>query len=536
MKPAGLLLLCALAIAQITRASDTPKRPINLLFIITDQQRWDTLACGGNPVIKTPNLDRIAREGARFTGMYSSCPVCVPARTVILTGRSCGTNQITGNNDFDNPALPTFSTFDQILISKGWRGEYHGKWHAPYKYTLEYSEPVRWSVGKKRPAGTKADINESEAFLKYIDANVPARPLRPGEQLANMYNRPYTPDSLDGAYGRPSEEVQRLMRDREAGAAAQIGQGFSYGCLDVPPEHTHTAYTVKEGLAALERLKDGPFTLTVSIGPPHPPMVLPKPYYGMYPPEKMPVPASIADPRTDSPYFKSGRAPDAYRDSAKVQQMISDYYGLITLDDDWIGRLLDRLDALDLSDHTLVVFTADHGEMLGDHGMLSKFVFFEGSAHIPLLMRLPGVIPAGTVVKAPVAQIDLFSTILDYCGIGGHESEGASLRPLIEGRDGGAKRIAVSEWNGTAVPGFMVFDGRWKLLFGRGRLARSTDALYDLQNDPYELHNVNANEADREKSRPQAERMKALLVAWLERVKSPFLDEVKARPVAKSAQ
>src|SRR5262249_14609963 len=148
--------------------------------------------------------------------------------------------------------------------------------------------------------------------------------------------------------------------------------------------------------------------------------------------------------------------------------------------------ILDRLDELNLTDHTLVIFTADHGEMLGDHGMFSKFVFFEGSAHIPLLMRLPGVIPAGKIVDAPVAQIDVFSTILDYCGFPGHASEGNDMRPLIEGKEDGSKRYVVSEWNGTAVPGFMVFDGRWKLLFGRGITARSLDALYDLQDDPNE--------------------------------------------------
>ncbi|HEY2572669.1 MAG TPA: sulfatase-like hydrolase/transferase, partial [Verrucomicrobiaceae bacterium] len=324
-----------------------PRRP-NVLFIITDQQRWDTLACGGNKIIKTPNLDRIAREGARFTRMYSSCPVCVPARTVILTGRSCETTHVQGNGDLDRDDLPTFPTFDQILIRQGWRGEYHGKWHSPYKYALDYANGVRWVNGKRGPPGTKADMSESEAFLRYLDQNVPARPLRPGEQLANLYNRPYVPDPLDGAFGRPPEEVQKIMRDRDKGSSMQIGQGFSYGCLDVPPQHTMAAWTVKEGIAALDRLKDGPFTLTVSIGPPHPPMVLPRPYYDMYPPEQMPVPASIDDPRADSPYLKSTNAPPGYRDKAKVQRMISDYYGLITLDDDWIGRLLARLDELHL--------------------------------------------------------------------------------------------------------------------------------------------------------------------------------------------
>ena len=132
MKPSHhFALLGFLFLSCITHAANARKRPVSLLFIITDQQRWDTLACGGNQIIKTPNLDRLAREGARFTGMYSSCPVCVPARTVILTGQSCSTNRVITNNDFDDPALPTFPTFDQILIRKGWRGEYHGKWHAP---------------------------------------------------------------------------------------------------------------------------------------------------------------------------------------------------------------------------------------------------------------------------------------------------------------------------------------------------------------------------------------------------------------------
>ncbi len=524
MKPWFLLSLL------IGAAAHAAKPPVNVLFIITDQQRWDTLGCGGNKVIKTPNLDRLAAQGARFTRMYSSCPVCVPARTVMLTGHSCESNHVSQNDDVDKTDLPGFPTFDQVLISQGWKGEYYGKWHSPYGYALQYSNAVRW-VNGPRPPGSRAELSESKAYLKYLDEHVPLRPLQPGEQLANLYNRPYRPDPLDGSYGRAPEEVQKLMKDRKAGAAAQIGQGFSYGCLDVPPEHTLAAWTVKEGIEALDRLKDSPFSLTVSIGPPHPPMVLPRPYYGMYPAKDMPVPASINDPRSDSPYLKNVNAPDAYRDPAKVRQMISDYYGLITLDDEWIGRLLARLDELRLSDHTLVVFTADHGELLGDHGMLSKFVFYEGSAHIPLLMRLPGVIPAGTVVQAPVAQIDLFSTILDYCGQPAHESEGSGLRPLIEGRDNGEGRIVVSEWHATALPGFMVTDGRYKLMFGRGLNARSVDALYDLQEDPDELHNLLARTADFDKARPEAERLKQRLVAWLERAKAACLPEVRARPL-----
>ena len=509
------------AAAGIAAVPDAPKRTVNLLFIMTDQQRFDALGCAGNKVIKTPNLDRLARDGVRFENAYTCCPVCSPARTVILTGHSIESIKVTNNKDIRRTDLPNLPTFDQILLRNGYRGEFHGKWHCPYQFALDYNWPVRW-VNGKRPPGCQAEFSESEALVKYIEENVPSHPLRPGELIANMYRRPYQPDPLDGAYGK---------------GQADVFQGTSYGCLDVPPEHTHTAWTAKEGLEGLERLKGGPFTLTISIGPPHPPMVLPRPYYGMYPAAEMPVPASIDDPRTDSPYRNVGGGKDpAYRDKDKIRQMISDYYGLVTEVDDWVGRILDRLNELGLADNTLVVFTSDHGEMLGDHGMYSKFVFYEGSVHIPLLMRLPGVIPARTVIKAPVSHLDLFATILDYCGMAAPESQGESLRPLIEDKSDGAERFVVSEWSATAVPGFMVFDGRWKLIFGRSADARSIDALYDLKSDPNELRNLLADSVEWEQHRIEAERLKGLLVGWLHRVNSPHLESVTTRRVTRESE
>ena len=537
--PVASLRLCALAAgflvlngAPAAEVSGAAKRPVNLLFIITDQQRFDALGCAGNPVLKTPNLDRLAREGVRFANAYSSCPVCVPARTTILTGHSIQSNKVTGNGDVSREDVPDFLTFDQVLLRHGYRGEYHGKWHSPYKFALDYTRPVLWLNGKQAPPGSKAEMSESEAFKAYIAAHVPARELKLGEHIANMYGRAYLPDAMDPT---SSSEPNQLpaTRKKKARAPEVSDQATTYGCLvDVPPEHTLTAWTAKQGLEALERLKGGAFTLTISIGPPHPPMVLPKPYFGMYPARSMPVPTSIGDARTNSPYARNaGNMGDPYHDPAKVQQMISDYYGLVSLDDEWIGRILDRLQELGLAETTLVVFTSDHGEMLGDHGMNSKTVFYEGSAHIPLLMRLPGVIPAGTVVKAPVAQIDYCSTILDYLGVSGPPTEGSSLRPLVEGKDDRKDQIAVSEWAKGPVPGYMACDGRWKLMFGRSADAPSLDALYDLKTDPQELNNLLGHNADREQHRAEAERMKQLLVRWLEKVKSPELKNVKARPV-----
>lgn len=517
---AASLSLPCVVVAASAAAPAAARRPINLLFLMTDQQRWDAMSCAGNAVLRTPQLDRLAAEGARFARFYSSCPVCVPARTVILTGHALESNRVWSNANVTTTELPAaFLSFDQVLLRQGYRGEYYGKWHAPYQLALDYTRPVRWLNGRTPPPGSRADMSDSDAYRQYVARHVPRSAPKPGQLLQKNGVWPYTPIPLDENYGRANP--------------AKGSQAESYGRLEIPPEHSSTAYTAREGIEALERLKDGPFTLTVSLDPPHPPMMVSEPYYSRYPPATIPVPPSLADSRANSPYADRGRsAPDAlYRDPQNIRQMISIYYGMVAEVDDWIGRILRRLEELGLAQDTLVVFTSDHGEELGDHGLHGKFVFHEGSVRVPLLLRLPGVIPAGTVVSAPASHLDLFATILDYLRQPARPTEGRSLRPLIEGREDGSGRIAVAEWPSTQVPGFMVTDGRWKLLFGRSAAAKSLDALYDLQRDPHEMHNLIGRNPDRESYRTEATRMKRLLTEWLARVKSPLLDSVAARPV-----
>lgn len=519
----SLTLLVALRLAAILLAplasihpAEAPKKPLNLLFIITDQQRWDAMGCAGNPILKTPNLDQLARDGARFTAFYSACPVCVPARTAILTGRSLESNRVLSNGDVHREDAAPFPSFDQILLRDGYRGEYHGKYHSPYKLALDYSEPVRWLNGKNPPPGCKAPMSEAEAYRAYVNANVPKREPRAGELMQRGIL--YQPIPLDAYYGKPIPK--------------KASQAESYGRFEMSPEHSISAFTAREGLAALERLKDGPFTLTISLDPPHPPMIVPEPYYSMYPPDEIPVPESISASRANSPYpEKPGPLSRGYRLPSNIRQMRSIYYGMVSEVDDWVGRILKRVDDLGLRKNTLVVFTSDHGEMLGDHGMHGKFVFHDGSARVPLLLRLPGKIPANTVIEAPASHLDLFPTLLDYLGKTGHESDGISLRSLIEGREKGTDRVAVSEWPTTRTPGFMISDGRWKLLYGRAAKAPSLDALYDLQTDPHEMNNLIGRNPDRERVRQEVGRMKGLLIEWLTRVKSPHLESVRARPL-----
>ena len=534
MRPLLSACLLGLPLASAVQAAEGPRRPVNLIFIVTDQQRFDAMGCAGNTVVKTPNMDRLAREGVRFTRAYAGCPVCGPARATMLTGCTNETNRVVDNGIADHkdstPAqVPRLPTFDQILLRNGYRGEYHGKWHCPYHWAQDYSRPVRWLNGKTPPAGSTADGSDAETFKRFISDHVPLRPLRPGEKMEGRYGRPYLPDALDPNHAPASDATPA-----GAGPVKKSSQGETYGCLvDIPLDYTLTAYAARQGLEALDRLKGGPFTLTISIDPPHPPFVIPRPYYGMYPASAIPLPTTIADPRINSPYLIRDTPGDGnpYGNPDRVREMRSVYYGMVTEVDTWVGRILDRVQELGLAERTLVIFTSDHGEMLGDHGMHSKNIFLDGSVRIPLIMRLPGVIPAGTVVDAPVSQVDYLATILDYLQMPAPANEGRSLKPLVDGSEQGQGRVVFSEWPVSNVPGFMVCDGRWKLLFGRGPDIASLDALYDLVKDPNELTNLLGGNPAIEQYRPEAERLKGLLVARLRSIKSPNAEAVAARPV-----
>jgi len=524
----------AFAISLPASAEAKPKAKINLLFIITDQQRFDTMSCAGAQVIKTPNLDRLAGEGAYFENAYTSCPICVPARAVILTGCGIDTVRVTGNGDYDRPDVANIPTFDNILARNGYHTEYHGKWHTPYKFAATYKNKVR-QVGKHSRG---ADVpGQAAAYKAWLDGkDIKSRDIGAGELLDNGSKRPYTPDAMDWRFGKSQDhwdQVRKQNRDKNKRKKQMnpLSQAGSYGCLHIPATCTRTAFVGTEVLDALDRIKNKPFSLTCSFGPPHPPMILPKPYYGMYPPDKIEPPKSIDDPMDTSPYARRAAEPEMrrYRNKAHARQMASNYFGMVREIDDWVGRILDRLDKNGLTNNTLVIFTSDHGEMLCDHGMHSKMVFYEGSSHIPLLMRLPGAIRRGSVVKAPVAHVDLFATILDYLSISARKSEGRSLRPLIDGKGNGGIDFCVSQWRSGNGPNFMLRTNRWKFLTSYNPKSQTVDALYDLDADPHEMNNLIGKNPNRKKNLPQAEKLKTKLVGWLKKTKSPHLRGILAR-------
>lgn len=481
----------------------------NLLFIITDQQRFDAMGYAGNKVIKTPNLDRLAKKGAFFRNAYSPCAVCGPSRSSMLTGTRIETNGVTSNTetyDYSEKEVMTMPTFDEILAQNGYNCEYYGKWHAMSSHAGVYKNPVQYAENGKYVFGSGGQSHIWEGYLNSL-GSIPEPGT--GQFKDGMSKYPYIANPLDRFYGMSYQELK----------ASNLvhSQPDQHGKLLLNVEHTMTAFQAKQTLEALERLKDKTFSLTCSFHFPHSPMLVPEPYYGMYPVEQMITPFSINDPMENSPYSNSNsrKSRTEYADPEKIKYMISEYYGIISEIDDWIGKILDKLDALGIADNTLIIFTSDHGEMLGAHGMREKNIFLEESARIPLLISFPGKIKTETKVNGYVSLVDLFPTILDYLNVPEAKSDGKSLRGLIDGTDTNHGKYVVTEWDRENNPNYMVVKDGWKLIIPYTIHSTVINAMYDLNTDPYEMNNLLGSNTERENHKGKAEELRGCLLEWL---------------------
>ncbi len=484
----------------------------NLLFIITDQQRFDTVSCAGNRILKTPNIDRIAREGVWFENTHTQCAVCVPARACILTGCTTANTRVISNAQAyvpeDTGVMP-MKTFDEILSENGYECEYYGKWHSPVFRARIYNNPVTAAGIHKTELGP----GKKASYLKYLGPLYPKRELREGELEDTLTERPYVPDPID----RRSD-----LKKKGLDSDIKVGQSDIHGVTTIPAEYHIPAWEAGQTLLALDRLKDGPFSITCSFHHPHPPYLASEKYIKMYPPEKMVPPASIGDEMTDSPYLKVRKRTDGkYSDPKMIQYFISEYYALVKEIDDWVGQILDKLDELGLTDNTLVIFTSDHGEMLGSHGMRGKFCFYEESSHVPMMIRFPGKIKPATIVKAPVSSMDLFATILDYLEMPPHPSDSSSLRGLIEGAVNEDDTYVVTEWLSDlqGKPSHMVLKGGWKLMRPDSSAKKVKMALYNLNDDPHELKNLLADGADSKTYAVKAAELETCFQDWIIRTR-----------------
>jgi len=506
-------------------ASASDSQP-NLLIIMTDQQRFDALSAAGNTVLQTPNIDRIANEGVMFETAYTPVPVCGPTRTSILTGLSIDNTGIFRNQDaYESELYRGGASFDMILSGAGYKTGYYGKWHSPQQLAAHYDNLDDYHV-----TATSGSVGMgpgmAERYRDYLDA-VGIPEVEPGDyddlpagQLIDTYSkRAYQPNPMDKRFG--------LSESQDVG---KVSQGHIHGALQIDTTKSITAMEAEGVMDAIDRLAGDPFSLTVSFHYPHPPFTPAEPYASMYDPGKMPLPPSMTDPMENSPYTNANKSYSGprYRDPENIRHFIATYYGLVKEIDDWVGKILDRLDHHGLTDKTLVIFVSDHGEMLGSHGMSGKNIFYDESVQVPFLMRLPGVIPAGTRVQNPVSTRDIFPTIMDYLGQPYQKDlDSQSLRGVIEGRE--IRDFVVSEWREmSSVPTYMIRSGDWKLLISKLPDAKSKDALYNLKDDPFEMNNL-LFKGMPEGHASVAVDLKSKLISWLKEVGSPSVQGVRDR-------
>jgi len=494
----------------------------NILIIMTDQQAWNAVGYAGNKMIKTPNLDRLTREGVNFSQAITPCPVCVPARTSILTGRLTETTTIRENGDVKTGDC-YYPTFDEILAKRGYATEVYGKFHSPEHMAGVYMNPP-----VKGMTGTDPIVHWEPIYVKYIQENFKKRPLKSGEMYETSFyggTVPYKLDPTDRYYKYlptgiiPEDEQKR-----------KLSQADVHGVLDLRADFTITAVQGKQAISALERLKNEQFILTCSFHCPHVPITPSEPYASLYKAKDMLTPVSIEDRRENSPY-NPGRIDLPYNEKDKVQYMTANYYAFVTEIDDWVGKILNKLEELKLAENTLVVFVSDHGEMLGAHGMRGKFCFYEESVRVPFLIRYPGKIKAGQTISTPVSVLNIFPTILDYAGVKSIATDGYSLKGVLEGTASPKYDFAVSEWqwkNGN-VPSIMIRTENWKLMTTHRTGGKNIEALFDLKNDPFEMNNLLGTNPERFKYNETAESLRTKLVGYLKDVNYPLVKGIEAR-------
>jgi arylsulfatase A-like enzyme len=454
----------------VTRAG--AQRP-NILLICTDQQRYDALGCAGNPHVQTPVIDGLAADGVLFEQCYTQSPVCAPSRASLVTGQYPSVHGLHANG----VSLPAHAPdFSRDLAIAGYDCGMIGKMHLAACFNGR-TEPRR---------------DDGYRFYRWAH---------------------------DPSHASPQNDYHQWLEERHPDLLAQARAGGARvrhqpGGFDTLPTDGHYSRWVSErAIKFLEEERDAetPFFLWANFYDPHHPFVAPPEYLARYDPASLPDPIGSPGELDGKPAIQRDASRASYAGHARgwadysrdeVKEAIAAYYAMVSLIDDETGRILERLATLGLRDQTLVIFTSDHGEMLGDHHLMLKGpMLYEAAVRVPLIMRWPGRLPAGERRSDIVQWLDLNATILDAAGVAQpRTSQGVSLLPLARG-DGNASRRgwAICEYLDSGhpynPPGYltMLRHDRYKLVVQHGPPASDRPRegeLYDLEADPDEQVNL----------------------------------------------
>jgi len=417
-------------------ASVVAKRP-NIIFILTDDQRWDAMSCLGHPFLKTPNMDRLRHEGALYANAFVTTALCSPSRASFLTGAYAHTHGVTSNRgrEIDHDKTPSFP---RVLREAGYETAFVGKWHMNRR-----SQP------------------------------------RPGFDYWLSF-------SGQGVYADPTLN--------ENGRAFKA-EGYTTDLL--------TDFAI----AFMKREHEKPYCLYLSHKAVHSPFIPAPRHAGSYDGVTLPSPPNTQDTFSGKPaWLRGGVAvpgtpaavqaiPDALTPTQwdPTEQRRRGYWKTLNAVDDGIGRILAALEESGELDHTIIMFASDNGYFHGEHGRGDKRLMYEESIRIPLLIRYPPVVKPNSTVEQMVLNIDVAPTLLDLAGVQAPQTvQGCSTVPLLEGAFAGWRTSFLYEYwvdMTDRVPRLLgVRTDRWKLI--RAPDIDDIDELYDLENDPYEMHNL----------------------------------------------
>jgi arylsulfatase A-like enzyme len=487
----------------------------NILLMISDQQRVDTLGYRNLSPCRTPNMDRLAIEGISFDRALCTSPLCMPSRASLFTGKyPHQLNMLSNNGTLHEPPILT-----DFLRSRDYYTAYAGKWH------LEPHGQPKAFVGKEKELG--------------LDQVHGGKVAAVGERVIDRW--------FDRAEGQGSYEYSVWceennlpdgwpVSDPEVRTHRKPSMSIPKPKLqNIDPRHTYDAWVTDLALRYLdERPKDQPFFLVCGWFGPHPPFLIPEPYYNMYDPEDARRPPNFGPqpgkPRAlETSYYRQlfkdhGENWEAWQKSMAV------YWGYCTMMDNLVGRMVNYLEKEGILDDTLVIYVSDHGEQMGSQGLWQKMVAYEESIRVPMMMRLPGKISPGIRSQANVSLIDLVPTLLSITGEQpASDMLGQDLSPTFGGDKAFrghpylySEHKPLGDWH-QAVEWRLVTDNRFKYIWNQYDL----DELYDLEADPYELVNM----VDHPEKADILRKFRTQLLMWMEDTDDPltasFLEETE---------
>jgi len=422
----------------------------NLLFIMTDHQRADSLGMVQAGMEVTPNLNRLAAQGATFTRAYNTCPLCVPARTALATGKYPTKNGIVFN-DWKGSRAGDHKTIHECLAEAGYDVGHIGAHH------------IR----------VKPDLHERARFARWIEGS------------------DYDSYAAAQDIGKAERSTVEVMERREG---AFVPAKYSSARVSTWPhhvEHFRDNFFCRQAIEFLAERRTKPFALFINLWAPHPPLQVPEPYASMFAPDRVVLPPNVGLPARGEPPGRRRGVPA----QLAVGVSLEDWYkawgahlGLVHLADAGIGRVLRALEESGQADETVVLFTADHGDHLGQHGMYQKMELYEQAIEVPLTIRCPGV--KARRIDNPVSHLDVMPTLLDLMGIEIPEGlDGVSLAEQITTESSAPDRLVFCQYSGNPAIGDIrrgVVTRRYKYIYDPDDLPE----LYDLQDDPLEMNNL----------------------------------------------